>query len=77
MYLCKFDGENPIGSEDTAQKRLILQFFKNVMMTLKMGWTWKLGQGHQNHINSSVCNNDPICKFGQNLVFKVLVWPWK
>ena len=24
MYLCKFGGENPTGSEDRAQKRLIL-----------------------------------------------------
>ena len=29
MYLCKFGGENPTGSEDRAQKRLNLQFFKD------------------------------------------------
>ena len=29
MYLYKFGGENPPGSEDRAQKRLILQFFKD------------------------------------------------
>ena len=28
-YLCKFGGENPTGLEDRAQKRLILQFFKD------------------------------------------------
>ena len=29
MYLCKFGGENPTGSEEIAQKRLNLQFFKD------------------------------------------------
>ena len=33
MYLCKFGAEKTFGSEDRAQKRLNLQFFK--MMTLK------------------------------------------
>ena len=27
MFLCKFGGENPTGSEERAQKRLLLQFF--------------------------------------------------
>ena len=29
MFLCKFGGENPTGSKDRAQKRLILLFFKD------------------------------------------------
>ena len=29
MYLHKFDGERPTGSEHRAQKRLNLQFFKD------------------------------------------------
>ena len=29
MYLCMFGRENPTGSEDRAQKRLILQFFND------------------------------------------------
>ena len=29
MYPCKFGGENSTDSEDRAQKRLILQFFKD------------------------------------------------
>ena len=29
MYLCKFGAEKPTGSEDRAQKRLNLQFFKD------------------------------------------------
>ena len=29
MFLCKFGGENPTGSQDRAQKRLILLFFKD------------------------------------------------
>ena len=29
MYLCKFGAEKTFGSEDRAQKRLNLQFFKN------------------------------------------------
>ena len=33
MYLCKFDAENPTGSEETAQKRLSLHFLR--MMILK------------------------------------------
>ena len=30
MYLFKFGGENPTGSEEKAQKRLILPFFKDI-----------------------------------------------
>ena len=29
MYLCKFGGDSPTGSEGRAQKRLILQFLKD------------------------------------------------
>ena len=29
MYLCKFDRERPIGSENRAQKRLNIHFFKD------------------------------------------------
>ena len=29
MYLCKFGGKKSTGSKDRAQKRLILQFFKD------------------------------------------------
>ena len=36
MYLCKFDGEQSTGSEDRAQKRLILlEDFKENEVTLK------------------------------------------
>ena len=36
MYLCKFGGENPTGSEDRAQKRLILQIFGDGDLENKM-----------------------------------------
>ena len=40
MYLCKFGGEKNTGSEDRAQKRLILQYFKDgdleIEVTLKI-----------------------------------------
>ena len=45
MLLCKF-GQNPsIGLQDIALERLISTFFMD-------SWPWKLGQGHQNLINS-------------------------
>ena len=43
MYLCKFGAEKATGSEERAQKRLNLQFFKDD--DFEMRWTWKLGQG--------------------------------
>ena len=47
MYLCKFCRETPTGSEDGAQKRLILQFFKDKDLEIEMTLKIKLGQGHQ------------------------------
>ena len=36
--------KKPNGSEDRAQKKLNLQFFKDD--DLEMRWPWKFGQGH-------------------------------
>ena len=58
MYLCKFGAYKTFGSEDRAQKRLNIQFFKDDDLEIRC--PSKLGQGHQNHINSTFCHNDTI-----------------
>ena len=66
---------------------------QGLLLVFIVWWPWKLGQVHQNLIKSFNYPNDTIYKvwpesmvqeiacrqvvFGQNLTFKVLVWPWK
>ena len=53
MLLCKF-GQNPsIGFQDIELERLISTVFMD-------SWPWKLGQGHQNLINSEPPPNNAL-----------------
>ena len=45
VFLCKFGPNQPIGSGDRVQTRLIFAIFT-------VWWPWKLGQAHQNLIKS-------------------------
>ena len=58
VFLCKFGQNPPIGSGDRVQTMLIFTVFT-------VWCPWKLGQGHQNLINSFNYPNDTIHK----------VWP--
>ena len=55
MYQCKFGGKNPLVQKTELKKGWFYSFLR--MVILKIRWTWKLGQGHQNHVSSSFCHN--------------------
>ena len=86
VFLCKFGQNPPIGSGDTVQTRLIFtvfivwwpwklgQCYQNLKLLLIIPMIQYIKSGR----NPSFGSRDRVqtSYFGQNLTFKVLVWPW-